>query len=55
MGGWYKHDGRNDGGWMAADASDGPDSSLSLGLAHDVFALPLVLLAVPLVPRSANA
>ena len=24
-----------------ADASDGPHSSLSLGLAHDVFALPL--------------
>ena len=26
---------------MMADASDGPDSSLSLGLAHDVFPLPL--------------
>ena len=40
MGGWYKDDGRN--GWVA-DASDGPGSSLSLGLAHDVFALPLLL------------
>ena len=39
MGGWYKVDGRN--GWVA-DASDGPGSSLSLGLAHDVFALPLL-------------
>ena len=39
MGGWYKDDGRN--GWVA-DASDGPGSSLSLGLAHDVFALPLL-------------
>ena len=29
-------------GTMVADASDGPHSSLSLGLAHDVFALPLL-------------
>ena len=40
---------------MMADASDGPDSSLSLGLAHDVFPLPLHYALCQLCFNSASA